>query len=76
MKKSKQVYYDKYFEKNWDKIKNTQRRIKSVISLNNVAASVLTVLSFDNGDTITNPYDIANTFNNYFASIAETTKKV
>ena len=24
---------------------------------------------------ITNPYDIANTFNNYFASIAETTKK-
>ena len=34
-----------------------------------------TVLSLDNGDTITNPYDIANTFNNYFASIAETTKK-
>ena len=29
----------------------------------------------DNGDTVTNPYDIANTFNNYFASIAETTKK-
>ena len=24
---------------------------------------------------ITNPYDIANTFNNYFASTAETTKK-
>ena len=35
----------------------------------------LTILSFDNGDTITNPYDIANTFNNYFASIAETRKK-
>ena len=33
------------------------------------------MLSLDNGDTITNPYDIANTFNNYFASIAETTKK-
>ena len=32
-------------------------------------------LSLDNGDTITNPYDIANTFNNYFACIAETTKK-
>ena len=28
-----------------------------------------------NGDTITNPCDIANTFNNYFASIAETTKE-
>ena len=34
-----------------------------------------TVQSLDNGDTITNPFDIANTFNNYFASIAETTKK-
>ena len=34
-----------------------------------------TLLSLDNGDTITNPYDIANSFNNYFASIGETTKK-
>ena len=32
-------------------------------------------MSLGNGDTITNPYDIANTFNNYFASIVETTKK-
>ena len=47
MKRSKQAYQDKYFETNWNNIKNT----------------------------ITNPYDIANTFNNYFASIAETTKK-
>ena len=41
----------------------------------NVAPNVPTVLSLDNGDTITNPYHIGNTFNNYFASIAETTKK-
>ena len=33
------------------------------------------ILSLGNGDTITNPYDIANIFNNYFASKAETTKK-
>ena len=33
------------------------------------------ILSLDNGDTITNPYGITNTFNNYFVSIAETTKK-
>ena len=33
------------------------------------------LISLDNGDTITNPYDIVNTFNNYFVSIAETTKK-
>ena len=75
MKKSKQAYYDKYFERNWNNIKNTWKGIKSLISLKTVAPNVLTVLSLDNGDTITNPYDIANTFNNYFASIAETTKK-
>ena len=75
MKKSKQAYYDKYFERNWNNIKNTWKGIKSLISLKTVASSIPTVLSLDNGDTITNPYDIANTFNNYFASIAETTKK-
>ena len=75
MKKNKQAYYDKYFERNWNDIKNTWRGIKSLISLKTLASSVATVLSLDNGDTITNPYDIANTFNNDFASIAETTKK-
>ena len=75
MKKSKQAYYDKYFEKNCNNIKNTWKGIKSLISLKNVASNVPTILSLDNGNTITNSYDIANTFNNYFASIAETTKK-
>ena len=75
MKKNKQAYYYKYFERNWNDIKNTWRGIKSLISLKTLASSVATVLSLDNGDTITNPYDIANTFNNDFASIAETAKK-
>ena len=75
MKKSKQAYYNKYFERNWDDIKSTWKGIKSLISLKNLASSVPAVLSFDNGDTITNPDDIANTFNNYFASIAETTTR-
>ena len=70
MKKSKQACYDKYFERNWNNVKNTWKGIKSPISLKTVASSVPTVLSLDNGDTITNLYDIANTFNNYFASIA------
>ena len=54
---------------------NTWKEIKSLISLKTVASSVLTVLSLGNGDTITNPYNTANTLNNYFASIAKTTKK-
>ena len=73
MKKSKQDHHDKYFERNWNNPKNIWKGIKSLISLKTVASSVPTVLSLDNGDIITNPYDIANTFNNDFASIAETT---
>ena len=75
MKKSKQAYYDKYFERNWNNIKSTWKKIKSLISLKTLASSVPTVLSLDNGDIVAYPYDIANIFNNYFASIAETTKK-
>ena len=75
MKRSKQAYFDKYFEANWNNIKNTWKGIRSLITLKSVASNVPTVLSLDNGDTITNPYDIANAFNNYFAFIAETTKR-
>ena len=50
-------------------------RNQILISLKTVASSVPTVLSLDNDDTLTNPYDIANIFNSYFASIADTTKK-
>ena len=76
MKKSKQAYYDKHFERNWNNIKNRWKGIKSLISLKTVASNVPTVLFLDNGKTITNLYDIANTFNNYFASIAETKKNI
>ena len=82
MKKSKQAYYDRYFEKNWNNIKNSWKGIKSLNYLNTVASSIPAVLSLNNGDTITNPLTIPiaqydnpyNTFNNYFASRAETTK--
>ena len=75
MKKSKQAYYDKHFERNWNNMKNTWKGIKFLISLRTVASHVPTVLSLGNGGTITSSYDIANTFNNCFASIVETTKK-
>ena len=65
-----------YFEANWNDIKNTWKEIKSLISLKSVASSVPTILSLCNDETIINPYDIANTFNNYFASVAETSKNI
>ena len=45
MKKSKQAYYDRYFEKNWNVAKNKCKGIKSPISLKTVASSIPTVLS-------------------------------
>ena len=44
-----------------NRIKNTLKGMKSLISLKIVASSVPTVLSFYNGDTVTNHFDIANT---------------
>ena len=41
-------------------------------NLRNVTSSVI---SLGNGDTNTNPYDIANTFNNQFASMTEFIRK-
>ena len=35
MKKTKQAYYNKYFERNWNNIKKTWKRIKSPIFLKN-----------------------------------------
>ena len=43
MKKSKLAYYDKYFERNWNKLKNTWKGIKSLISLKTLASNVPTV---------------------------------
>ena len=74
MKKSKQAYYDIYFERNWNNIKNTWKGIKCLISLKTVASHVPIILSLDNGDTITSPYDVVITYN-YFASVAETMKE-
>ena len=45
MKKSKQAYFDKYFDTNWDNIKNTWKGIKSLISLNPINSSVPSVNS-------------------------------
>ena len=77
-KKSKQAYYDKYFERNWNNVKSKWKGTQSLVSVKTVAPSVPIVLSLDIGDTITSPYDTANTFtfNNYFASVAETTKSI
>ena len=58
------------FKQIWNKLKNTWKEIKFLISLKIVTSSVPTVLSLYSGDTITNHFDIANTlFSIFFQSL-------
>ena len=72
MKQSKQNYYIKYFENNWNNIKNTWKEIKTIISIKNITAKVPHSIEFNN-KTITDPTAMSNVFNNYFTSIAKKT---
>ena len=72
MKQSKQIYYTKYFKNNWNNIKNTWKRIKTIISIKNVTTTVPHSILFNNR-TVTDPTAMSNVFNNYFTSIAKKT---
>ena len=72
MKQSKQIYYTKYFENNWNNIKNTWKGIKNIISIKNITTTVAHSIEFNNR-TITDPTAMSNVFNNYFTSIAKKT---
>ena len=54
--------------------KNKWKGIKSIITMENVISTVPWTLSHDE-KTITNPFETANVFNNYFASVADAAKK-
>ena len=70
IKQSEHKYFNKYFQDNWNDMENTRKGIKIEINLNNSSSDVPRTLSF-NDVTTSNPCDIANTFNNYFTSIAK-----
>ena len=66
------MYYIKYFENNWNNIKNTWKGIKTIISIKNITSTVPHSIEFNNR-TITDPTAMSNVFNNYFISIAKKT---
>ena len=73
LKESKQIYYTKYFESNWNNIRNTWKGIKTIISIKNITTTIPHSIEFNNR-TITDPTTTSNVFNNYFTSIAEKTR--
>ena len=63
----------KFFESNWNNIKNTWKGIKSLIILKDISTSVPRTLNHNN-QTVTNPVEIANIFNKHFVSVTEETR--
>ena len=72
LKKKQTKSFFKFFESNQNNIKNTWKRIKSLITSKDTSASVPRNLNHNN-KTVTNPVEIANISNNHFASVVEKT---
>ena len=69
IKKSKQFYFTRFFPENITDLKSMWKGIKKTISSNNSNHIFPTAITVNN-ETVTNPSDIANVFNNYFAKVA------
>ena len=69
MKESKKSLFTNYFQNNLNDLKSTWEVIRNLISrkeLPNVAPPNI----FDNGQSLTEPQEIANVFNKYFVNVA------
>ena len=69
LKRSKRLYFTKFFNDNLNNLKNTWKGIKNLISLKTVSHSSPSSIYYNN-KTVTSPFEIANAFNNYFSNIA------
>ena len=61
LKESKHIYYTKYFESDWNNIKNTWKEIKTIIPIKNIATTI--------------PHSI-NQISNFHPNIIQTTYSV
>ena len=69
MKESKKSLFTNYFQNNLNDLKSTWKVIRNLISrkeLPNVAPPNI----FDNGQSLTEPQEIANVLNKYFVNVA------
>ena len=75
IRQSKQTYYQRYFEQNEKVFKTIWQGIHEIISSrkNKNSGNVSAIISDDN--TITDPVEIAQNFNNFFTSIGANLQK-
>ena len=69
-RQSKKAYYNKYFTENKDNLQKIWKGIKEVINIKTKNFSHPTCIIDENKSTITDPQQIANSFNKYYTSIA------
>ena len=67
---NKKNYYENYFTKHKDNLSKTWKGIKEIINLKNKSSDFPSCI-IDKGVTITDPTEIANKFNNFYTSIAD-----
>ena len=71
IRRSKQNYFNKYFQDNIRNLRKTWCGIKNIIQIKNNNGNSPSCL-LDKGISITNPSEIASIFNSYFSSIGKT----
>ena len=69
-RQSKNIHYQKFFTENSWNAKNTWKDIKSIININSTMKTEPTSLMVNN-DLISDPKEIANTFNSHFSTTAK-----
>ena len=67
---SKKDFYEKYFTKHKENLSKTWQGIKQIINTKSKNSDYPTCI-IDKSDTITDPTEIANRFNNFYASVAD-----
>ena len=68
-KNSKKQYYETFFSANKNNLSKIWKGIKEIVNIKSKNVDQPTCL-IENNKTITNPNEIANSFNQYFTSIA------
>ena len=69
LKRSKRLYFTKFFNDNLNNLKNTWKGIKNLISLKPVSHSSHSFIYYNN-KIVTSPFETTNPFKNYFSNIA------
>ena len=69
-RQSKKEYYNQYFSATTNNLQNIWKGIKEIINIKTKKHSYPTCI-IDENNTITNPKEIANSFNRYYTSVAD-----